>query len=97
MASRRRDGWIEGWRSCGAVRPRACMERPLRAMPLDSFAHRLVQRLTKQRRNAAARSRRIRVRESALVAAIEENGRLGRALADLRRRHETVANRGEGA
>ena len=73
------------------------MERPLPAMPLDSHTHRLVQRLTKQRRNAAARSRRIRGQESELAALIQENARLRRALADLRLRHETEAARTNAA
>lgn len=73
------------------------MERPRPGMPLDSYAHRLVQRLTKQRRNAAARGRRTRARESELAMAIEENVRLRRALADLSRRHERERGQAEAA
>ncbi|HET7771709.1 MAG TPA: hypothetical protein VFN74_23250 [Chloroflexota bacterium] len=59
-------------------------------MPLDSQTHRLVQQLTRQRRNAFARSRRHESRLSALDASIEENARLREALARLLREHEAA-------
>ena len=62
-------------------------------MPLDWRSHRLAQRATKHRRNAAARSRRVERRGYELAAAIEENLRLRQDLEALRRRHEAAGMR----